>query len=219
MVTVPSLRRSLFARIKGGSDSLVFAVIVVMVGSVTTFDFLWRSGVNCSRFRLPLMSAATLSMQVVYTTLRKNIGLSVVNLVGSGLAAAAFIPSSYHLSELRRTNCDLAAVVVANSAAQDDLVIVNRFTHAPTFQRYYRGTAPWTSVPEVGEHLQHRAYLARSVMLNPDAIQDILLRIESEVQAGHKCVLVGRFLLYEMSRPLSHTPPPQAGASWMLGTY
>jgi len=209
----------LFARIKGGSDSLVFAVIVVMVGAITTFGFLWSSGVHSSRYRLPLMAAAALSMQVVYTTLRKNIGLTVVNLVGSGLAAAAFIPSSYHLSELRKTNCDLAAVVVANSAAQDDLVIVNRFTHAPTFQRYYRGTAAWTSVPAVGDHLQHRAYLARSVMLNPDAIQDILLRIESELKAGHKVFLVGRFRLSEMGRPLSITPTPQSGSSWRLGIY
>ena len=110
-------------------------------------------------------------------------------------------------------------MVVANSAAQDDLVIVNRFTHAPTFQRYYRGTAPWTSVPAVGEHLQHRAYLARSVMLNPDAIQDILLRIESELKAGHKVFLVGRFPLSEMGRPLSITPTPQSGSSWRLGIY
>jgi hypothetical protein len=219
MVTVPSLRRSLFARIKGGSDSLVFAAIVVMVGAITTFGFLWSSGLHSSRYRLPFMAVATLSMQVVYTTLRKNIGLTVVNLVGSGLAAAAFIPSSYHLSELRKTNCDLAAVVVANSAAQDDLVIVNRFTHAPTFQRYYRGTAPWTSVPAVGDHLQHRAYLARPVMLNPDAIQDILLRIESELKAGHKVFLVGRFPLSEMGRPLSITPTPQSGSSWRLGIY
>jgi hypothetical protein len=219
IVSVPSLRRPLFARIKRGNDSLVFAAIVVVVGAITTFGFLWSSGVHSSRYRLPFMAAATLSMQVVYATLRKNIGLTVANLVGSGLTAAAFIPSSYHSSELRRTNCDLAAAVVANSTAQDDLVIVTRFTHAPTFQRYYRGTAPWTSVPAVADHLQHRAYLARSVKLNPDTIRDILLSIESELKAGHKVFLVGRFPLSETARPVSITPTPESGSGWRLGIY
>ena len=219
VVSLPSLRRPLFDRIKGTSDSLVFAMIVVMAGAITTFGFLWSSGVHSPRYRLPFTAAATLSMQVVYVTLRKNIGLTVANLVGSGLTAAAFIPSSYHLSELRRTNCDLAAAVVANSAAQDDLVIVTRFTHAPTFQRYYRGTAPWTSVPAVADHLQHRAYLARSVKLNPDTIRDILLSIESELKAGHKVFLVGRFPLSEIGRPVSITSTPESGSSWRLGIY
>jgi hypothetical protein len=219
VVSLPSLRRPLFDRIKGTSDSLVFAMIVVTAGAITTFGFLWSSGVHSPRYRLPFTAAATLSMQVVYVTLRKNIGLTVANLVGSGLTAAAFIPSSYHLSELRRTNCDLAAAVVANSAAQDDLVIVTRFTHAPTFQRYYRGTAPWTSVPAVADHLQHRAYLARSVKLNPDTIRDILLSIESELKAGHKVFLVGRFPLSEIGRPVSITSTPESGSSWRLGIY
>jgi hypothetical protein len=113
----------------------------------------------------------------------------------------------------------LAAAVVANSAAQDDLVIVTRFTHAPTFQRYYRGTAPWTSVPAVADHLQHRAYLARSVKLNPDTIRDILLSIESELKAGHKVFLVGRFPLSEIGRPVSITSTPESGSSWRLGIY
>ena len=219
VVSLPSLRRPLFDRIKGTSDSLVFAMIVVMAGAITTFGFLWSSGVHSPRYRLPFTAAATLSMQVVYVTLRKNIGLTVANLVGSGLTAAAFIPSSYHLSELRRTNCDLAAAVVANSAAQDDLVIVTRFTHAPTSQRYYRGTAPWPSVPAVADHLQHRAYLARSVKLNPDTIRDILLSIESELKAGHKVFLVGRFPLSEIGRPVSITSTPESGSSWRLGIY
>jgi hypothetical protein len=219
VVSLPSLRRPLFDRIKGASDSLVFAIIVVMAGAITTFGFLWSSGVHSPRYRLPFTAAATLSMQVVYVTLRKNIGLTVANLVGSGLTAAAFIPSSYHLSELRRTNCDLAAAVVAKSAAQDDLVIVTRFTHAPTFQRYYRGTAPWTSVPAVADHLQHRAYLARSVKLNPDTIRDILLSIESELKAGHKVFLVGRFPLLEIGRPVSITSTPESGSGWRLGIY
>ena len=218
-VLVPSLRRSLLARIKGAGDPVVFAVIVVLVGAITTFGFLWSLGLHSPRYRLPFMAAAALSIQVVYATLRKNIGLTVANLVGSGLTAAAFIPSSYHLSELRKTNCDLAAAVVTKSAGHDDLVIVTRFTHAPTFQRYYRGTAPWTSVPSVGDHLQHRAYLARSVIMNPDAIRDILLRIESELKASHKVFLLGRFPLSEMGRPLTITPTPQNGSGWRLGFY
>ena len=218
-VSVPRLRQSLFASIKGGGDPLLFAVIVVLVGAIMTFGFLLGSGLHSSRYRRPLMAATSLSIHVAYTTRRKNIGLTLANLIGSGLTAAAFVPGSYHLSELRRTNCDLAAGVVAKSAGQDDLVIVTRFTHAPTFQRYYHGMAPWTSVPAVGDHLQHRGYLARAEMMNPDAIQDILLRIESKLKARHKVFLVGRFRLSELHQLPPVAIAPQSGRAWRPDDY
>jgi hypothetical protein len=216
-VSVPRLRQSLFASIKVGGDPLLFALIVVPVGAILTFGLL--SGSGLARYRLPFIAATSLSIHVAYTTRRKSIRLTIANLIGSGLTAAAFVPSSYHLSELRRTNCDLAAGVVAKSAGQDDLVIVTRFTHAPTFQRYYHGMAAWTSVPAVGDHLQHRGYLARAEMMNPDAIQDILLRIESELKARHKVFLVGRFPLSEMHQSRPVATAPQNRSAWRPDDY
>ena len=219
VVLMPSLRRQMFARSKGAGDPLLFAGIVVMVGAITTFSLLWSSGVHSSRYRLPLLAVGTLSIQAVYTTLRKSVGLTVANLVGSGLTAAALIPSSYYVSGLRKTNCDVAAALVAKSAGPDDLVVVTRFTHAPTFKRYYRGTAPWTSVPPLGDHLQHRAYLAGSELLNPEAIRDLLGQMESELKAGHKVFLVGRFPRAEKDLTVPTAFKPEDSGGWKLGMY
>jgi hypothetical protein len=57
------------------------------------------------------------------------------------------------------------------------------------------------------------------VKLNPDTIRDILLRIESELKAGHKVFLVGRFPLSETARPVSITPTPESESGWRLGIY
>jgi hypothetical protein len=218
-VSVPRLRQSLFASIKVGGDPLLFALIVVLVGAIMTFGLLLGPGLHSSRYRRPFMAATSLSIHVAYTTRRKSIGLTIANLIGSGLTVAAFVPSSYYLPELRRTNCDLAAGVVAKSAGQDDLVIVTRFTHAPTFQRYYHGMAAWTSVPAVGDHLQHRGYLARAEMMNPDAIQNTLLRIESELKARHKVFLVGRFPLSAMHQFPPAGIAPQNRNLWRPDDY
>jgi hypothetical protein len=113
----------------------------------------------------------------------------------------------------------VAAALVAKSAGPDDLVIVTRFTHAPTFQRYYRGTAPWTSVPALGDHLQHRAYLAGSALLNPDAIRDLLGQMESELKAGRKVFLVGRFPRAEKELTVPTVLKPQDSGGWKLGIY
>jgi hypothetical protein len=216
---VPWSRRYLLDRVKSSSDELLFAVIVAVVATFISLGFLWSSGLPGSRYRRPLVAALSLSTQVVYTRLRRNTGLTVANLVGFGLTAATFVPSAYHWSQVRRTNCDLAAATVTKHADENDLVIVTRFTHALTFQRYYHGQATWMSVPGVADHRQHRWDLARAAMMNPNSIQDILAPIKHELKAGHKVFLVGKFPRSEPKRPEPIAPADETRPAGKLVAY
>lgn len=194
-------------------------MIVATVGTFITLGFLLSSGLPGSRYRRPLVAAISLSTQVVYTRLRRNTGITVANLIGFGLTAATFVPSAYHSSQVRSTNCDLAAATVTKYADEDDLVIVTRFTHALTFQRYYHGRATWMSVPAVTDHRHHRWDLARAAMLNTNSIQDILVPIEHELKAGHKVFLVGKFPRSEPSAPEPIAPADQTRPAGRLAVY
>src|SRR5262249_4549569 len=167
-----------------------------------------------SSYRRPLLAAASLAIQLAYTGLRRNPGAVVANFVGVGLVATTFVPAAYHRSQVRRTNCDLAAAAVAKAAHVDDFIVVMKFTHAVTFQRYYHGPAPWTSIPAVSDHKQHRWDLARAALMSAAPIQDILLRTEQELRAGHKVFLVGKFPRSEpnsliVASPSQNPWPPQ----------
>src|SRR5438094_9761307 len=47
----------------------------------------------------------------------------------------------------RQTNVDFIATQLSNQAAPNDYVIVHPWQRGVTFQRYYKGAAPWTTLP------------------------------------------------------------------------
>src|SRR5262249_61630224 len=100
------------------------------------------------------------------------------------------VPAAYHRSQVRRTNCDLAAAEVAKAAHVDDFIVVMKFTHAVTFQRYYHGPARWTSIPAVSDPKQHRWVLAQTAVMSAAPIKEILFRVEQGIRAGDKSFAV-----------------------------
>jgi hypothetical protein len=201
------------------ADRILFAFLAVAGAAITTFAFLWTSGVPGSRHLLSMMAAASISVHVLSGALHKNIGLRFLNFLAFLAIVTMVIPVAYRWTSLRRTDCDLAAAVVAHRADEGDLAVVMRFTHAITFQRYYHGAASWKSVPDVADHKQHRWDLAREAMTHPDSIRDVLLRIESALKSGHKVFLVGRFPTTEPASPSPLPPAPQSKHGWRLFAY
>lgn len=55
-----------------------------------------------------------------------------------------------------QTNVDLASRLVSERAKPGDLVIVFPWMNGVTFQRYYRGRAPWETLPPMADHTVHR---------------------------------------------------------------
>jgi hypothetical protein len=198
-------------------DGILFAFLAVAVAAITTFAFLWTSGVPGARHLLSMMAVASISVHVLSGLLQKNIGLRFLNLLAFLAVVTMVIPVAYRWSGLRRTDCDLAALAVAERSDKNDFAIVMRFTHAITFARYYQGAAIWKSVPDIRDHRQHRWDLARDAMMHPDSIREILLRIESTLKSGQKVFLVGRFPRAESALPAALPPAPQSG--WRLFVY
>ena len=99
-------------------------------------------------------------------------------------------PSAYAYLGLRQTNMDLAAAAVAG-AQRDDLVVVSPWFLAVSFNRYYVGAAPWSTIPPLEDTSVHRTDLLARQLQAEDPIAPLVTRVENTLRGGHRVYWVG----------------------------
>jgi hypothetical protein len=104
--------------------------------------------------------------------------------------------------ECRQTNMDLIAARLSREVAANDYVIVHPWHCGTSFKRYYKGDAPWTTLPPLEDHTVHRYDLLKVKMQTKDPIAPVIDRITSTLQSGHRVWLVGIL-------PFSQEPLPE----------
>jgi len=118
----------------------------------------------------------------------------------------------------RQTNVDLIAAVLSSEVAPNDYVIVHPWHCGTTFKRYYKGAAPWTTLPPLEDHTVHRYDLLKAKMQTKDPIAPIIDRITSTLQSGHRVWLVG--ILPVTENPLPEIlPAPNNAWGWFDPPY
>jgi len=101
----------------------------------------------------------------------------------------------------RQTNVDVAARTVAAQATPGDLIIVTPWQFGIPFQRYYRGTAPWMTIPSIADHRVHRYDLMKAKMISQHPIDDLGQAVRATLDSGGRVWFVGGLNL----------PPPEDG--------
>jgi hypothetical protein len=86
---------------------------------------------------------------------------------------------------------DRLAAYVSERAGLNDLVAVYPWWHGVSFGRYYRGPAPWVTVPPVADTSLIRYDLANAASQNPQLLNELLARVRSTLKSGHRVFLVG----------------------------
>ena len=144
-------------------------------------------------------------------------------MVLGALLATAFILGTcgFRVLNVRSTDVDLLANRLAAEAVPGDYIIVAPWYCGMTFERYYRGNAPWTTLPPLADHSQHRYDLLRSQLQNPDAIKPVLRQIEETLRAGRKVWVAGHMILFRKGTPApADLPPaPLPGSGWSDAPY
>ena len=69
-----------------------------------------------------------------------------------------FVPlgAGVRLAKYRQTNIDLIAAQLREQAGPNDLILVYPWYCGITFNRYYHGAAPWTTLPALSDPRIHR---------------------------------------------------------------
>jgi hypothetical protein len=118
----------------------------------------------------------------------------------------------------RQTNVDLIAADLCTEVAPNDYVIVYPWYCGVTFKRYYRGAAPWTTLPPLEDYTLQRYDLLKAKMQAKDPIAPVIGRITSTLQPGNRVWLVGNIPFSQEPLPEIH-PAPNNPWGWFDPPY
>jgi hypothetical protein len=118
----------------------------------------------------------------------------------------------------RQTNVDLIAARLSTEVDPNDYVIVHPWYCGVTFNRYYKGAAPWTTLPPLEDHGVHRVDLLTAKMQTKDPIAPVIDRITSTLQSGNGVWLVGNMPFTQEPLPEIH-PAPNNPWGWFDEPY
>src|SRR6266545_745040 len=124
----------------------------------------------------------------------------------AAMILAALTISTTFLFELPAVNCgqtnvDLIAASLSSEVAPNDYVIVHPFFCGVTFERYYKATASWTTLPPLDDYTLQRYDLFKAKMQTKDPIAPVIDRITSTLQSGNRVWLVGTIPFTEQPLP------------------
>jgi hypothetical protein len=203
-------------------QNLVLFAGVFMLGSLaTTVWFFETVGWTTSIwYYLPLMASAAVALEAIGILYQRSLIARSVSALLILTAAVAITPSAYQTAAVRRTNVDIMAGALSTLGQEADLIVVDNFFYALSFQRYYHGRSPWLGVPQVEDLTLHRWDLVKTELTRPHPIEAVLDRIDQTLRAGHTVYVVGFNPVNRSTVLPPDLPPAPAGHwGWRLGPY
>jgi hypothetical protein len=117
----------------------------------------------------------------------------------------------------RQTNIDLIAAELQNRAEPGDFIVVNPWQCGITFERYYKGRTPWTTLPALGDYHFHRYDLLKEKMRVIHPIKPELERAAQTLASGHTLWLViiqAPDAIPAQTEPPDPPPAPIPNSQW-----
>ncbi len=176
-------------------DLALFAGISIVVGTLGNIFFLRLLNYYMQPwYFLCLMAVVAAGADAAQRAalVGRGFQISGVALAAVALMLILFSPL-YRWSTTRRTNIDEVARVVQQSATESDYIVLTDWTHGVTFHRYYRGSAPWQTLPALpaDAHEIHRSDLVFNLMQRGDAIGPVLDSVVQTLRNGHRVFYIG----------------------------
>jgi len=110
--------------------------------------------------------------------------------VGVGVAALSLISTAPRAFQ-KMTSMPAVAAKISAEAHPQDLILVYPWYLGVSFDRYYRGKIPWTTVPDIADHRFHRYDQLKEKLQQLDALRPLFERIDATLQQGGLVWLVG----------------------------
>jgi hypothetical protein len=134
------------------------------------------------------------------------------------IAASGF--SAFGAIDRRQSNIDLAAAYLQANARPGDLIVVYPWHFGVSFDRYYRGSVPFMTIPAVENHDFHRFDQLADLMRDPEQIKPGFKRIYDTLAAGNGVWVVGRPQNEVLPTfPVPVAPRDDDPSTWREGFY
>jgi hypothetical protein len=138
-------------------DAVTFALVALIVGVPANYAFLnILSYYTEPWYYFALIALTALCADVILgATIRTNALRIAIAVAAVIVAVAGMLPAS-RLVRQRVSDLDIVAAQLARTATSSDLILVTPWEYGITFNRYYRGSSRWMTVPPVESHNIHR---------------------------------------------------------------
>ncbi|MEY2542708.1 MAG: Dolichyl-phosphate-mannose-protein mannosyltransferase, partial [Verrucomicrobiota bacterium] len=163
-------------------------------------------------YYLPLLCAVAGAIDLMGGILSRTPWIRIARLLVV-IAALLLLPFALWKSARQHlTDIDIVAHKLEQEAGPNDLIVLNPWSFAPSFYRYYHGSTPWITVPTMSEHRIHRYDLMKSKTMETDPLSDVRSAIQQTLQAQHRVWIVGGAQPADENMPrLGPAPNPYFG--------
>lgn len=198
-----------------------FAPLTALLSLAGTCVFLKVLSYQPQRwYFLPLICLLAGAVDLAIAGLGAPVAIRFVRLLGCLAGVLGTWSSNCSTVIERQSNVDLVVNWVGDQARPNDLILVNPWFFGVSFNRYYRGVAPWVTVPILSDRRIHRYDLIREKMCEEDPLRDLRPTIESTLRnGGHVYLVGGVHLLPEGERALVLPPAPRSQYGWSYLPY
>ena len=176
-------------------DLRLFAGIALVTGVVGCFGFLKvLSYAGRPWYFEALMGLTAVLLDLTFDTVRQQRWTTMARLTLAALIAATSLPLAWQQVRLRQTNVDLVAGKLGRTAGEGDVIVVTPWYRGVSFERYYRGSAAWMTLPPIDFHRFHRFDLvqAQMALVNQDQVlAPVFNKIDEALRGGHRVWVVG----------------------------
>jgi len=171
-------------------------------------------------YYLPLLSVVAFACDVGCALLARRFSRGeAVRAVVALACASGLVFTVAGEVRVRMTNVDTIAATIARDARPGDLVIVFPWYCGISFARYYRGAAPWITLPDFPSHAYHEHTLVADKMRRgATAVAGELARVEQTLRSGNRVWIAGPLVAPEPGQalpPLPRADEPQRAAHYL----
>ena len=221
LLLIPAISFVICLRRRTALPLSIFAVLVAFFSIVGTYIFLKLLSYTPQEwYFVPLVCLLGLAVDMTSATLVSIGTVRVVRVIACLALIAGMWWSNWPSLVARQSNVDLVANWIGSNARDRDLVVVNPWFFGISFSRYYRGIAPWVTVPILSDRHIHRYDLVREKMSENDPLGELRPIIESKLRNGGRIYLVGGVhLLGKNDRALDLPVAPHSQYGWSYLPY
>lgn len=181
----------------------LYATTAFVAGTILFFIYLWLAALPTQVwYYLPLMTFAAVCLDAALAG--RFACCQIWRWVFLCLMVVVPFGKTVQSVQCRQTNMDLIAATLHEQAGPDDLILVHPWYYGISFDRYFRGTTPWMTIPDLDDHRFHRYDLFKVKMQMENPMQPVLDKIASTLRSGHRVWIVGGI-------PFVKTPPAELG--------
>jgi hypothetical protein len=196
-------------------DDALYGVVAAAAAAIFYFVFLKRASLPTKPwYYLPPMALIACGIDSALSLPATNAAARRARLLGAVLLCACAAPALLTEARTRQTDVDLIAQELSAAAAPDDLIVVNPWYCGATFHRYYRGRAPWTTLPPLDDYGLQRLDLLKLKLGEREPMRPLLERIAATLGAGRRIWWVGGVDSSPLGEVAPNPPPAPAGPGW-----